>query len=253
MKFFILILLSWVLAMDLQAQVGDVTKGSRSNKERSKSGDSDKDSGGSSDGAVFLFLEIFDVINLIGHAQGVQLQKRFDQPHRVSLEASLHGGFYNQESTYIFLPSVRGNWGLFSTHIRSNRIQDRTGHFQTLDWQVIQLNIVNLPEFTLRTGTGLSYVKDIDDMYNEWTVELEGHLQNRRINPALNFRWSNDYQTDEIPRLEINPSVDFQVFQTGKLKVSVLASYRFQRYLGVEPDTHLPFHFMESGLKLYFY
>ena len=235
--------------------MGDVSKGSRSNKERSGGGrggdEGDRRGGGGS--SVFFFVEIFDVISLIGHGQRDQLAKRFDQPYRVSLEAGLHGGYYNKEGTYIFLPSIRGNWGLISTHLRSNRMQDRTGQFQTLDWQVIQLNLVNLPEFTLRTGTGFSHVQDIDDTYHETTVELEGHFNDRKINPFLGFRWSNDYSTDVVPRLEINPRVDFQVMQTGKFRVNLMGGYLFQRYLGESRGDFIPFHFLQTGLNLYFY
>ncbi len=160
-----------------QAQVGEVSKGSRSNKEKTRSsGSSDGDNRRRGGSGVFFFFEIFDFVNLIGQGQKQQLSKRFDEPYRVSLQAGLQGGYSNKEGTYIFLPSIRGDWGLFSSQLRSNRMQDRTGQFQTLDWQVIQFNLVNMPEFTLRTGTGFSHVQDINDTYHESTVELEGHL-----------------------------------------------------------------------------
>lgn len=244
-----------LFASQAQAQVGDVSKGSRSNKEKTRKSDSsDKGSGRRGGGSsIFLFLDIFDFVSLIGQGQKEQLSKRFDEPYRVSLEAGMHVGYFNKESTYIFTPSFRGNWGLFSTQFRSSWIQDRTGQFQTLDWQVVQLNVVNIPEFTLRVGTGFSYVKDIEDAYHESTVELIGHLNERKVNPFANFRWSNDYQTDAVPRLEINPGVDIRLMETGKFRIHASAGYRYQRYLGEEVGDFIPFHFMETGLKVYFY
>lgn len=253
MKFLLpVILFTLVVSSQGMAQVGDVNKGSRSNKERTRK-DSDGDFGRGGGGGVFLFLEIFDVISLIGKGQKEQLSRRFDERYRVSLEAGLHGGYYNDEGTFIFLPSFRGNWGLLSTHLRSNRMQDRTGQFQTLDWQVIQFNLVNIPEFTLRTGTGFSHVQDIDDTYHESTVELIGHINNRKINPGLGFRWSNDYQTNEVPRLEVNLNSDFQILQSGKFRVNAMGGYLFQRYLGPEAGDYVRFHFLQAGLNLYFY
>ncbi|MEQ9425262.1 MAG: hypothetical protein RJQ09_12635 [Cyclobacteriaceae bacterium] len=236
------------------AQVGDVSKGAKGNKEKTrKSSDSDGDYRGGGGSGVFLFLEIFDVVNLMVSGQKDQLAQRFDQPYRVSLEASLSGGYDNSEGTYLFLPSFRGNWGLFSTALRSNRMQDRTGQFQTLDWQVIQFNFVNLPKFTMRFGQGFSYVQDIDDVYHESTVGFEVHLKERRMNPSLEFRWSNDYSTDVVPRFEVNPSIDFQLMQSGKFKIHAMAGYLFQRYIGEQAGDHVPFHFIQTGLNLYFY
>ena len=254
-RLFFLTLFIASLGFQSYGQVGDVSKGSRSNKEKtrsSKSGDGGSRRGGGG-ASVFFFFEIFDFIHLIGDGQRQQLERRFDEPYRVSLEAGLHGGYSNDDGTYIFLPSIRGNWGLISTHLRSNRMQDRTGQFQTLDWQVIQLNLVNLPKFTLRTGTGFSYVQDIDDTYHESTVEFEAHFRERTINPALGFRWSNDYSTNEVPRLEINPKIDYQLMQNGKLRVNVMAGYLYQRYLGETVGDFIPFHFIETGLTLRFY
>ena len=250
MKKFLILLL--VFSMEaVQAQVGDVNKGARSNKEKS----SDRtERGGRRGGAnVFFFIEIFDVISALSRGQKDQLAKRFDQPYRVSLEAGLNGGYYNNEGTFLFLPSIRGNWGLFSTHFRSNLIQDLSGQFQTLDWQVLQLNLVNIPEFTLRTGTGFSHVQDIEDTYHESTVDLEGHFKERKINASLNIRWSNDYTTNEVPRLETGLKGDVQVLRSGKFRVHAMGGYLFQRYLGPEVGNYVRFHFIQSGLNIYFY
>lgn len=254
-KIVVIAIIFFIATLQGQAQVGDVSKGSRGNKESSRgSDDSDKDSrrGGGGSG-VFFFLDIFDFIHLIGQGQKDQLSKRFDEPYRVSLQAGFNGGYYNKEGTFSFIPSIRGNWGLISTHLRSNSIQDRTGQFQTLDWQVIQFNIVNIPEFTLRAGTGFSYVKDINDTYHESTIEFEGHIHERSINPFLYFRWSNDYNTNDVPRLEISPGVDFKIMQTGKFRVHATAAYLYQRYLGENVGDFVPFHFIQTGLNLYFY
>ncbi|MDA0194999.1 MAG: hypothetical protein O2951_08125 [Bacteroidetes bacterium] len=243
-----------IVSTELFGQVGEVSKGARGNKEntRKSSEGSDRGYSGGGGSCVFFFLEIFDVINIIGRGQKDQLAQRFEQPYRVSLKAGLNGGYYNGENTFIFLPSIRGNWGLFSTHFRSNWIQDLTGQFQTLDWQVIQMNIVNTPGFTLRAGTGFSHVKDIDDTYHESTVGFVAHFDERRINPGIEFRWSNDYSTDEVPRFEINTQVDYEIMQSGKFRINVMGGYLYQSYIGDEIGEHIPFHFLQTGINLYF-
>ncbi len=254
-KILLIVTILTIANLQSQAQVGDVSKGSRSNKEKARgsggsSGDPGRGGGGSN---IFFFFEIFDFIHLMVQGQKDQLSKRFDEPYRVSLQAGFNGAYYNKEGTYSFIPSIRGNWGLLSTHLRSNTIQDRTGQFQTLDWQVIQFNLVNIPEFTLRAGTGFSYVKDIDDTHHESTVGFEGHINQRSINPFLYFRWSNDYNTNDVPRLEISPGVDFKIMQTGKFRVHATTAYLYQRYLGENVGDFVPFHFIQTGINLYFY
>jgi len=231
---------------DVYSQVDKVKKASRANN-KSKSSGNDYSSSGADD--FFAGVEgFFNIVEGIFLAQEAQLMRKKEEPWLVSLEGNLYNGYYSKNNNLLFLPSLRANWGLFSTSLRLNRMQDNTGFFKTLDWQAIILNIVNRPVATFRLGIGISKDFEVDDTYTEHFFGLDLHFNQRKINPTIEFRIAKDYQTDATPRIEWNTRVDFLLMNIGKVDVNLMGGLLYQRYF-----SSVNFFFIQTGVSFSFY
>lgn len=226
------------------SQVDKVIRESRSNNERKSSGNDYS----SSDDAFASVEFFFDMLEGLGLAQEAQLMRKEKEPWLVSLEGNFHNGYYSKKNNLLFLPSFRANWGLFSTSLRLNRMQDNTGFFKTLDWQAIILNVVNKPVATFRLGTGISKDFEVDDTYIEHFFGLDLHFNQRRINPTTELRIAKDYETDATPRVEWNTRVDFLLMNIGRLEIKLMGGILYQRYF-----SSVDFYFIQTGVNLSFY
>lgn len=240
----IIVALLFGLSTISEAQVGKAKENARKSKSGSSSGSSDGESWSSSGGggdvgadiAFFLFEITFRGVGLI---QMNMLDRKEDEPWIVSLDGSLTAAADPNFGTVSFTPTVRGTWGLFSTQLRTNRLFDGTGTLQTIDWQVIQLNILSQEYVGLRYGVGLSQEITEDISHFEQYLGLQLHFKERMVNPELNVRWSDDGGA----RLEINALVDWKFQSRKKLDIGVISGYSFQRWYGV------PFHMIQTGLS----
>jgi len=228
---------------DVYSQVDKVKKASRANNKNKTSGNDNE-----SDGDGFTVEFFFDALNGLYLAQEAQLTRKKEEPWLVSLEGNLYNGYYSKNTNLLFLPSLRANWGLFSTSLRFNRMQDNTGFFKTLDWQAIILNIVNKPVATFRLGIGISKDFEVDDTYTEHFFGLDLHFNKRKINPTTEFRIAKDYETDATPRIEWNTRVDFLLMNIGKVDIGLMGGILYQRYF-----SSVNFYFIQTGVTLSFY
>jgi len=229
---------------NVNGQVDEVKVKSKENKEKKTSGSDSR--GNDGDGYTVDFF--FDALNGLFLAQEAQLMRKKEEPWLVSLEGRLYNGYYTRNNTLLFLPSFRANWGLFSTSLRFNKMQDNTGLFKTLDWQVIILNLVNKPVATFRLGTGISKDYEVNDTYIEHFLGLDLHFKQRKINPTTELRIAKDYQTEATPRVEWNTRVDFLLMNIGKLDVNLMGGLLYQRYF-----SSVDFFFIQTGVSLLFY
>jgi len=193
----------------------------------------------------FLFNITFNGIFL---AQEAQLMRKKEEPWLVSLEGRLYNGYYTKNNTLLYLPSLRANWGLFSTSLRFNKMQDNTGLFKPLDWQVIILNIVNKPVATFRLGTGISKDYEVNDTYIEHFFGLDLHFNQRKINPTTELRIAKDYETETTPRVEWSTRIEFLLMNVGKLDVNLMGGFLYQRYF-----SSVNFFFIQTGVSFSFY
>ncbi|MDN5201305.1 hypothetical protein QQ008_08030 [Fulvivirgaceae bacterium BMA10] len=231
-----------------KAQVGKVEQKTRENKSQ-KSGSSNSSSSGDSGdtGDSFfgtLFIDVFfGGFNLMFDAHRSMLDRRFHEPWMVSMEGNLTGGYDPNFSTFMLSSSLRGNWGLFSTQFRFNRLFDNTGTFRTFDWQIIQFNILAREEVNFWIGTGLSHEFTADQTYHENSVGLKLFFNQRKINPGIEFRWSRDYETGATPRIELNTQLDYLIGQYGKIDLNLMGGFSYQRYF-----SDVDFYFLQTGL-----
>lgn len=204
--------------------------------------------GGSPMGLYFAaeFGEFFLNSLIYGH-QGL-MARRAEEPWLLSLDVGLHAGYYGKESATVLSPSIRGNWGLFSSQIRYNKFQDFTGSFPTMDWQVVQFNIVAQPGVNFRIGSGFMHEINNNDSFYEQFVGLELHLWQRKVNPVVEMRWAADFETDRTARFELNSRIDFFLARYGKVNVNLMTGFLYQKYY-----EQVNFYFFQTGLTFNIY
>ncbi len=126
------------------SQVRDVQNRASSNQSKnSASYQSSSNSDNVSDYSIgdgFIVDFIFEGIGIL---QGDVLSRKQEDPWLVSIEMYLSGAYFLEYNNIALIQSARLNWGMFSTDLRYFKMQDQTGLYETLDWQVLQINLVN--------------------------------------------------------------------------------------------------------------
>lgn len=126
-------------------------------------------------------------------------------PPTVSLDIMPHIG-YKLSNTGISQPRLRGNWGIFSTDIRLNSLIESANNgydfYNTIDWQVIELNPLITKPVILRFGTGFMYEFSSKQFFNEHFVGLDLFFMDYQYMTNAEFRIAPDYETGEMPRIE---------------------------------------------------
>jgi len=215
------------------AQVDDIKRRSSENSRSKSEGSSSGSSGGSLSGCNPMFC--IDMFQLIGTAQEERLKKTEIVKRVVSLEMFFQGAF--QPSTYyLFNPRIRGNWGLFSTDFRVNYLIEEktdsvTHDLTTLDWQILQLNLITAQNFTLRVGGGNLYERfGSKQSFFEWTAGMSFFSNSQTFVVNMEYREAKDFITGAVPRREINLSFEKQVFNAGGLRGYASIGGVYQRY-----------------------
>ena len=114
----------------------------------------------------------------------------------------------NSDNTFLIMPRVRGNLGLFSTDFRFyNRLEsgvDYIDTWKTLEWQILQFNLIQNRYANFRVGSGI-YVENFEGIvFNEHTIALSLYVPLIKSAGDLEYRIAPDYSTGDIPRQEVN-------------------------------------------------
>ena len=137
------------------------------------------------------------------------MDKKPEVPRVISLDVMVHGGLgLNTNNTYVVMARVRGNLGFFSTDFRFfNRYENGVGFidsWKTLEWQILQLNLVQGKYANLRIGSGI-YVQNFDNrVFNEHTLGLSLYAPSLGGAGDFEYRIVPDYNTGQLPRQEVN-------------------------------------------------
>lgn len=149
---------------------------------------------------------------------------------RISFEGRMLGGYDPLQNVTLLQPQVRGNWGLFSTQLRYNRIFDNTGVLSTLDWQIIQFNFLNHKAVRWVVGLGLSKEIEIDQSHFEGSSSLTVFLADRVWAPTIEYRFSGD----GTPRQEFSAVVDYRANNKKSIFNTFSAGFLHQNWYGVK-------------------
>lgn len=166
--------------------------------------------------------------------QRYQLEKRSDIPEVVSLELMPHFG-YAQPSSSMFIPRIRGNWGLFSTDLRYSNMtefskNDGINFYNTLDWQILDFNVVITKPVIFRFGAGIMYEYYVSNTYMEYFLGLDANWMEQQYLASGEFRIAKDYSNGGTPRLETNFRFNYRILKTEHLTGYAMLGGLYQNY-----------------------
>ncbi len=213
------------------AQVGDIKKESSSN---SKSGGGGSEGRGDGSGGGF-FIDIFvNSLSEIGVWQQYKLNKRSENEYIVSLDIMAQAAV--QPSRYYLMnPRIRGNWGLFSTDFRINYLLEEklsgNGDLTTIDWQILQLNLVTTRHVIGRIGGG--FMKENfggRESFFESTYGVFFQSGQKYFGAMLEYRLAQDFTTGAIPRREVGMHFEYRLASRGYWNTYLTLGGVYQQY-----------------------
>jgi hypothetical protein len=247
MKRIICILFLSVFLNNLHAQVDKIKEESDKNKNESENlgGGTGENDGGSNGGSpcmescgeacfsgvtAFCFdLAISGMIDL--HKS--YLKEKDDIPLVTSFDFIPQFG-YHPPSSMVAMPRIRGNWGLFSTDARFTSLIEITSNgtdfYNTIDWQILQLNVLVTKPVILRIGSGLMYEIYSKKTFSEHSLGLDIFLEDFKYRINNEFRITPDYTTGNIPRIEGSTTFNYAVLQSDNIDAYVLLGVLYQNY-----------------------
>lgn len=227
---------SWISTLFLIAmgflafgQVDEIKKKSTENSTVTETVRSERTSSGNN--VRFLF----DFFRLVAGWQQLKLNRAVENKRLISLETYLPGAV-QPSSYYLMNPKIRGNWGLFSTDFRFNYLieegQGNGAHdLSSFDWQIIQLNLITTKNVIGRIGGG-SMQENFGghNTFFEWTAGLTIIPNHQSIGGSIEYRVAKDYNSNVIPRREVNFYLEKQIFEKRALHGYVTLGGVYQRY-----------------------
>lgn len=220
-----LLILAFLSSIQLFAQVGDIKQASSSNSRT----DFGRSGGG---GSCFVDIGLYMLTGGIRYHKDL-LQNKNEVFQMVSINTKANiGGMPGYNA--MFIPQIRGNWGLFSTDIRNFFIFEQDANasdvYSTLDWQIIQLNLVQIKDFNFRIGTGISYERFSGKFYNENSLAMDGFLNNNKYTLGGELRYAHDYFTRNIYRVEGNVAAGIRFLEMKNQKAYFNMGLMYQNY-----------------------
>ena len=209
------------------AQVGEIKSTSSGNAGKA-TGDK-----GSGSNAVLLYL-FWDVLNLLPEWQQYKLTKRPINPYLISLDIIAPVAIQPSQY-YLFNPRIRGNWGLFSTDFRINYlIQETTSgtsDLSSLDWQILQLNILTTRNVIGRVGGGFMQENfGGRKSFFESSFGLFVQSNSKKIGASIEYRVAQDYDTGVNPRREFSAQFEKRLSSRGYWNSYLTVGGVYQRY-----------------------
>lgn len=242
-KYFIVCALLSFFISGARAQVDSITSHSGQNKPPKSSSVEGKGSTDGclsdacglacSDGCAYTIEQI-----LVGafKLHSYYLKQRKEIPEVVSFEMMPHLGYAEPQSS-MFLPRIRGNWGLFSTDLRlTNMIEygtsDGTDYYNTLDWQILELNLLITKPVIFRIGSGIMYefFSQHRNTFLEHYAGVDVNWKDHQFIASGEGRIAPDYETNAVPRIEANFRVNYRIKQTPHMNAYAMAGFVYQNY-----------------------
>lgn len=221
---------SLLVASNVLAQV-DAIKNSSASSSRTRSSGGER---GSRSSGMFAYVFIDLIGSGIVEWQRYKLDKKQVNPSIISLEVLMQAAM-QPSSYYVFNPRIRGTWGLFSTDYRINYLveEDINGYkdLATLDWQILQLNLITTRNVIGRVGFGMM-AENFGDYrsFGEGTVALQLYSNSRLFNGTIEYRNASDWEGFITPRREFSAYVEQQFFEHGRAHAYVTVGGMYQRY-----------------------
>jgi hypothetical protein len=225
---------SFLLILNLmaaQAQVSDIKNASSSNA--SSGGGGGDRRGGSGNSAAFIYF-FADALNGLVSWQQYKLQKKELNPYLVSFDI-ISQVAVQPSRYYLYNPRIRGNWGLFSTDFRVNYLLQEKGSgtddLSSIDWQILQFNIVTTRHVIGRIGGG--FMKENfggKQSFFESTYGVFVQSSNKKLGGSIEYRLAQDFETGLVPRRELSAHFEKRLFSSGYWNTYLTLGGVYQNY-----------------------
>lgn len=225
---------SFLLILNLlfaQAQVSDIKNASSSNASSGGGGGDRRGSSGNSAAFIYFFA---DALNGLVSWQQYKLQKRELNPYLVSFDIISQVAI-QPSRYYLYNPRIRGNWGLLSTDFRVNYLLQEKGNgtddLSSIDWQILQFNIVTTRNVIGRIGGG--FMKENfggRQSFFESTYGIFVQSNSKRIGGSIEYRVAQDFTIGAIPRRELSAQFEKRLFSSGYWNAYLTLGGVYQRY-----------------------
>jgi hypothetical protein len=168
-------------------------------------------------------------------------KKRLDKADNMGRIINFKGeGIISANSSPYFIaqPQICGTWGLLGSSMRYYAAVDKTGElYNTLDWQLVELNFIQTQNFDLKIGTGFMKELFSDRAYWENTLATSFYSNSYpRLKLNTTFRYASDgYEWAKyLPRIEFNTKIQYDIYKTNKWNWGVQTGFIYGSNFGVE-------------------
>ena len=135
-----------------------------------------------------------------------------------------------------YRPRLHMRIGAISSDLRysiltEERIEGRDS-YETLDWQLLQVNTFNTPEFTWRFGIGFMREQVTETFFPEFLTGMDFYFANRKVRFSPEYRIAYDFhpEADIAPRKEINAELSYGIINQEKFKMYLGVNALYARY-----------------------
>lgn len=251
-KVFFLTTFFILYSLSSNAQVNQIKDGADKNKSKPK----EKGSSSSPDGCGGPCLEgCFNGCTIAGASLAIAyhaklLETKDENPLITSVDVMLHTAYEPSWNSMTTTPRIHGTWGLFGTDFRMCMINDMNygDFYRTIDWNVIQLNLIAVPEFTLRLGTGFMYDQYAKEYYGEQMLGMEFNYE-RKYHGTFEIRYADNYDADLIPRIEMNLRTDVRFYDDKNISIYGTVGGLYQKYFS-DLTSGTTMWSIQTGLRL---
>jgi hypothetical protein len=224
----ILALIAAMLTASANAQVDEIKRKSAERNTNHQSSRTDRAGSGSGSTGVNILTSILLPSGGTDYESSESYEPdtttfRLDASFEILLQTAVQPATYS-----VTTPRARLRVGMLSTDFRVNYLveQDVDGvkSLHTYDWQVLQLNLINLPTAKFWIGGGV--IKETfsgDKDYFEFTTGLQIVPDKKKIGGMFEYRWAE-------PRQEVNGHVSIRLVRQGAFSLHATAGFMYQRY-----------------------
>lgn len=153
----------------------------------------------------------------------VQSRKE-ENPRILSLDLMPNIAYPIPNSSILFLPRARANWGMISTDFRYSHLYEfGVGKYATLDWQIVQANIVSKYNTYIRLGVGLTREIYANRNFVEYAFNTDFKII-EKTSLILEGRYAPNF------RYELGFQVGYTLNQTEKSKTQLSIGFMYQNY-----------------------
>lgn len=161
---------------------------------------------------------------------GFQYQKylvesrKEENPRILSLDLMPNIAYPVPNNSVLLMPRARANWGLISTDFRYSHLYEfGVGKYATLDWQIVQFNIVSKYNTYIRIGAGLAREVYAARNFVEYGFNTDFKIV-EKTSLILEGRYAPNFRT------ELGLQIGYTLNQTEKSKTQLTVGFMYQNY-----------------------